>query len=253
MVKMEEEDILLNPPDEKTVINRAISVAVFFLRAQAEAIYSSSKDEEILKIEKNFFDEVEDWMEDENIINILSTREKLLLGKEIGKWEEMEIFLSLSYLEDLGILLWALSFIDKIPPYEEGFKLNDVIDLIPVLKSREEFENRAKLRNYKELMKEREIAELWYFRWKLGRMMKENYKLEEGKSYDEAIKILTEKALSLGAIKEILENDFPIKGRPFSHLEKEDYIYISNIIIERYLTLNWLCGYYKSWDERKEF
>ncbi len=250
---MEEEDIFLNPPDEKKVIDRAISLAVLFLRAQAEAIYSSSKDEEVLKIEKDFFDEVDHWMEDENIKNILSEKEKLLLGKEIGKWEEVEIFLSLSYLEDLGILLWALSFIDKMPPYEEGFKLNDVINLIPVLKSRKEFEKRAKLRNYKELMKEREIAELWYFRWKLGRMIKENYNLEEGKSYEEAIKILAEKALSLGVIKEILENDFPIKGKPFFQLKGEDYVYISNIIIERYLTLNWLCGYYKSWDERKEF
>ncbi|MCX7720740.1 MAG: DUF4272 domain-containing protein [Dictyoglomus thermophilum] len=248
-----EEDILLNPPDEKTVLNRAISIAVLFLRAQAEAIYSSSKDEEILKIEKNFFDEVNEWIEDEGIKSILSEREKLLFGKELGKWEELEVFLSLSYLEDLGILLWALSFIDKLPPYEEGFKLVDVIGLIPVLKSIKEFEKMAKLRNYKELMREREIAELWYFRWKLGRMMKENYKLEDGKSYEEAIKILAKKALDLGAIKEILENDFSVKGKPFSLLEGEDYVYISNIIIERYLTLNWLCGYYKSWDERKEF
>ena len=248
-----EEDILLNPPDEKTVVNRAISIAVLFLRAQAEAIYSSSKDEEILKIEKNFFDEVNEWIEDEGLKSILSEREKLLFGKELGKWEEIEVFLSLSYLEDLGILLWALSFIDKIPSYEEGFKLVDVIDLIPVLKNIKEFEKMAKLRNYKELMREREIAELWYFRWKLGRMMKENYKLEDGKSYEEAIKILAKKAFDLGAIKEILENDFSVKGKPFSLLEGEEYVYISNIIIERYLTLNWLCGYYKSWDERKEF
>lgn len=249
---MEEEKILLNPPDEKSVINRTLCIAVLFLRAQAEALYSSSPNSEILKIEKSFFDEVNDWIEDENIKEYFTSKEKLLLEKEIGQWTEEETFLSLSYLEALGVLLWALSLIDKIPSYELGFKLNDLIDLLPVLKSKDEFVGKAKLRNYKELKKERDIAELWYFRWKLGRMEKDNYKLEEGRSYKEAIKILAEKALSLGAISQIIEEDFSIKGKPFSSLDKEEYIFISNIILERYLTLNWLCGYYESWDARKE-
>lgn len=248
-----EEEILLNPPEEKEVINRAICVAVLFLRAQAEAIYSSTPDLEVLKIEKNFFEEVEQWMEDENIRDYFTQKEKALLNKELGKWEEDDIFLSLSYLEDLGVLLWALSLIDVIPPYDSGFKLNDLINLIPVLKSKDEFKGKAKLRSYKDLMRAREIAELWYFRWKLGRMKKNAYKLEEGRSYEEAIEILAQKALKIGAISQIVEGDFPIKGKPFSSLDKEDYIFVSNIILERYLTLNWLCGYYKSWDERKEF
>lgn len=247
-----EEDILLNPPEEKEVINRTLCIAVLFLRAQAEAIYSSTPDSEILKIEKNFFEEVEQWMEDENIREHFTHKEKLLLDKDIGKWEEDDIFLSLSYLEDLGVLLWALSLINEIPPYEIGFRLNDLINLIPVLKSRDEFKSKAKLRPYKDLMKEREIAEVWYFRWKLGRMKNNSYKLGEGRSYEEAIEILAQKALKIGAITQVIDGDFPIKGKPFSSLDKEDYIFISNIILERYLTLNWLCGYYKSWDERKE-
>jgi hypothetical protein len=248
-----EEEVYLNPPTEKEVINRALCLSVLFLRSQAEAIYLSSPDKEIFNIESNFFQEVEKWIEEENLKNSFTEQEKILLEKELGKWDEKETLLSFTYLESLGVLFWALSLIDKLPPYDVGFKLNDVINGIPVLKSKEEFLGKVKLRPFKELIKERDIAEMWYFRWKLGRMEKENYKLEEGKSYKDALKLLVEKALSSGAISYTIEDDFPVQGKPFSRVSGEDYLFLSGIILERFLTLNWLCGSYKSWDERKEY
>ncbi|HOP95253.1 MAG TPA: DUF4272 domain-containing protein [Dictyoglomaceae bacterium] len=247
-----EEEILLNPPDEKTVIYRTLCLAVLLTRAQAEAIYLSSPDKEILHIENGFFSEVKDLVEEENLLPYFTEKEKNLLNKEMGTWDEEEALLSFSYLESLGVLLWSLSFIESLPPYERGFRLNDVLEFTNTIRSIDEFKGRAKLRPYKEITKEREKAELWYFRWKLKKMEEEEYKLGKEQSYKEAIRIIAEKAYKEGAILEIIENDFPVNGEPFPKINKEDYIFLTGVIIERYLTLNWLCGYYRSWEDRKE-
>jgi hypothetical protein len=64
--------------------------------------------------------------------------------------------------ESIGVLLWALSIVDDLPPYDRQFE--NVAGRIPLLEAVDVFLRDAQLRTRTEIEHARDLAELWHWR-----------------------------------------------------------------------------------------
>lgn len=160
-------------------------------------------------------------------------------------------------MEAAIILMWSLNLIDKFPDINEQTN-PELLKLVETRKIKL-FSNKLTLRPNREILKMRDIIETWHWRVNTRRLIENDFDFQPHAtmrdagivSLDDVVQMTAKSAYSNGEIKEIIDNDFVFKGKPFRDLNKEDFDEATSIIIERYYALNWLCGLAprNNWDE----
>lgn len=193
--------------------------------------------------------DVEGWLEDEGLASNVSAQERAFLARppdEIGD----DVLVQISWrTESGGVLLWALSYLDELPPYDRQIEGGG--EYVPRGAPTASFIADAELRDESTIDRARDLAELWHWRARTTQLQQRGDAIElpGGLTLDDiAVKAATH-AHECGDIPAPIDGDFPAFGKAYRELTEEEHSEASSIAMERQYALNWLCGYSSDWDE----
>lgn len=146
-------------------------------------------------------------------------------------------------MESAECLLWALGYVDRLPPYDTQ---SDVEHLkrLPVERMDALVRN-ATLRHADLIVKARDVAELWNWRSRTRQLQESGrpVQLPNNMSLVDVVRMTAEKAAADGLFEAAVEGDFPAHGRSYAQLTADQWSAVNSIAMERHKALNWLCGY----------
>jgi hypothetical protein len=188
------------------------------------------------------------WLGAEGLAKRLSAHERALVAGPVEGWSQRDIADARWRAESIGILLWALSSIDALPPYDCEF--DQPVDGVPVFGPSEGFRAAARLRDAETLGRERVIAELWHWRsWTRQLVEYPDHEVEQAGSDLAGIACQTAAmAHTKGFIPAPIGGDFPAFGKSYRVLDGDEYAQVTAIAAERHRALNWLCCRSDDWD-----
>lgn len=256
--------VLGKMPTQDEATKRAICLAVFLKRFQYEMVtqITSNSLKDAKPSDKEKFEKLQQELGGNNKQGMLkiqeiitkegleayqSPKEKALINKPIGTWEKQDTISASWRKESLGVLLWSLSVIDEIPPYDQefdDFKMVDIVLTNPTIK----FYSTVKLRPKVEIQKARDIAEHWHWRSRTTQIIKQGTTPPKGYTFDQIIELSATGGFKDGMNPKPINNDFPLFGKAYKNLTDSEYSVATSIAVERHFGLNWLIGYSKDWD-----
>jgi hypothetical protein len=183
-------------------------------------------------------------MEEQALWQALSSRERSLMEKPLGTWEEQEAADGEWRKDSAVVLLWALGQGGELLPYDK--EADDLA--LPPFDDARKFINGAKLRSSEEIEKGRQAAELWLRRARTTQLQMEHVDPPKGMTFETIIGITAEGAEHSGYFKAV-GKDFPAHGKPYSQLSEDEWETMRSIATERLYAFNWLCGYSADWDK----
>ena len=222
---------MTRPPTEQEVALRALCLTA----VAAAGAYAT-----VLLVEPESADEVfeatadlTDWLHEDGLSVGLSSRERALLQHPLEEWSEEQRLGAASRGESLGVLLWTLSIVEELPPWDEPF---DAVELAPLGDSLEELLERSQLRGRDEIERARDLAELWQWRATAA-----------GRDLD-VLGGTARAAFDAGDIGEPIDGDFPVFDKAYRDLDADETALAASIAAERRHALAWLCGQVADWD-----
>src|SRR5262245_49844517 len=148
-------------------------------------------------------------------------------------------------------LLWALGYVDDLPPYDaqsdvEHLKHLPSDDIVASIRT-------ARLREAGLISKARDVAELWHWRSRTRQLQESGRAVElpNDLALVDVIRMAAENAAADGLFEGAIEGDFPARGRSYAQLTADEWSEVNSIAMERHKALNWLCGYAPSnkWED----
>jgi hypothetical protein len=231
-------------PGQDAVAGRLLCISVVtMLGAIAAAVAEGTADEEQAA---EYVTESHRWLIREKLVEDLSGGERALIAKELAEWTPQEQTNAGWRNESLGVLLWALSALDEIPPYDAGFERLPA--LVPLLAPTADFRARASLRPPEVIGRARDIAELWHWRARTRQLQERGELQGDGHDLDAITRQAAALAQADGSIPQPIDEDFPAYGKPYRELDSAEYASVTSSAVERHYALNWLCGYASDWD-----
>jgi hypothetical protein len=144
--------------------------------------------------------------------------------------------------ESLGTLLWALTLVDDVPPYDETFDHDALVGVAL---------DDAHLREVEELEDELASARLWHWRARTA-SLQENGAValpERWESFDQLVAATAMRGFEQGLLPAPMRGDFRAYGKVYRHLSPEQHAEALSIALERHHALAWACGLGESWDD----
>lgn len=236
------------PPTQDEVVYRALCLQALQLRAIFEYVYRASPkphDEMLAGLRPRVI-ALNAWVSVEGIDLHQSAREKALLAKCLGAWQEQEVFDAAWRSEALGVLLWALGQYPSISSYDQRFE--DTDEHIRWLEPAAEVLARMHLRPAEEIARARDVAELWHWRARTTQFQREQWRLARRYNLPAIIRDAARRAHANGDLPPPVQDDFPAFGKPYAKLRHTERLLAMSIAAERHFALNWLCGYSQDWD-----
>lgn len=178
---------------------------------------------------------------------LLSNDEWRLFSAKLSSWSMQDLLKMNWRRESLGVLAWALRRFESLAPYDQEFELPEasMVDfLAPAIEKRT-----AELRSVAEIDLARDNAEMWHWRSRTARLIKQGHQLPPGQSFEQIVGMVANGSKERGWMDSTIDNDFPAFGKPYRDLTDEEYNYVTSISMERHYALNWLCGYARDWDK----
>jgi len=194
-------------------------------------------------------DDLNRWLSDVGIEPYLSDRERALMKKGIGTWNERELINASWRLESLNALLWALGLVDEMQPVDTSAEEKAALKAAGLLKPIADFRERAALRGGDEINKMRDVAELWHWRSRTRTLMVEKRLEFSDEDMNGIIKMSAEQAHRDGVVPEPIDGDFPAFGKAYRDLDDDQFAHVTSVSMERQYALNWVCGYSDDWDD----
>jgi hypothetical protein len=241
------DELELTPPGESEVAGRALCLAAH--AALGSAAHDLSTGAAAPQDVDSFAKELREWLGSEGAGRHQSTRERDAFRRPLGAWSDRDLIDAGWRTESLGVMLWALSVYDDLPPYDAQFE--DVPDHVPLLGPAARFLEETSLRPADEIARARDLAELWHWRSRTTQLQADDdFKSSHPElELDEIVRETARAAREAGDIPEPIDQDFPAFGKPYRDLSTEEYEEATSIAMERHFALNWLCGYSRDWDE----
>jgi hypothetical protein len=177
------------------------------------------------------------------LTELYSSVERGLIDRHPSTWTPQEVVNATWRQESIGVLLWALSEYEELPPYDSEFA--NVAEVVPVLAPTEQFVTQAVLRPDDEIERARDVAELWHWRSRTTQLQNapDAYaSVREEHDLDAIVRAAATHAYEQGDIAEPIGDDFPAFGKAYRDLTDDEYARATSIAMERHLALNWLCG-----------
>lgn len=191
---------------------------------------------------------ISSWLRSEGLWDSASQVEKALMGKPLGSWTRQEVADSQWREESVDVLLWALQPDALMAAYDVPFLTIGKMKSLGSPPQAEAFVRSAKLRPEAEILKARDIAELWLWRSRTTQLQKEHYSPPKGEPGLEQIVSMTVAKAQKDGLFTPIHDDFPALGKPYSKLTDSKWQTLHSIATERLYALNWLCGYAENWD-----
>jgi hypothetical protein len=141
-------------------------------------------------------------------------------------------------------LLWSLGGVGELPPYDRQADPRAMNHLLE--ESAEVLAKSATLRLSGELMRQRELAELWHWRARTRQLQESGQKLPPlpgSMKLADVIEKTADRAAKDGVFPAPLGNDFPAFGKPYRELTPAQFSRATSIARERQRAFNWVCGY----------
>jgi hypothetical protein len=231
-------------PVQDEVVDRVLCIAVTtMLGAVVANLRGGALDDERAA---RYAAESHRWLRRENLADSLSGAERALVAKSPADWSEKESIDADWRNESLGALLWAISAVGDMPPYDERFQ--DLPSRVPLLAPTAGFRRAASLRPPDELERAREIAELWHRRSRTTQPRSEGGPQAAGSELDAIACQSAALAHAAGSIPEPIDGDFPAYGKAYRDLAAGECSEAGSIARERHYALNWLSGSSSDWD-----
>jgi hypothetical protein len=252
-------------PQQEEIFRRTLCLAVLLKRSEIEKTYQDvrkvtdeAKNVDKKELEKSnltfktFVQErisdINQWILVEQLDSHFSSKEKTILSKKLGSWSKQDLIDSSWRKESLGILLWSLSMIPKIPDYDTEFDENVLMKTVFDTSTAELYKT-VKLRPKEEINAARDIAEHWHWRSRTTQIIEEGRVTPpEGLTFDRIIEISADGGYKDGLNPKPIGRDFPVLNKAYKDLTAEEYSILTSIAMERHFSLNWLSGYSKDWD-----
>jgi hypothetical protein len=188
------------------------------------------------------------WIRDERLESYLSRAERQLLSKPFPSWSARNQTVAGWRSESLGVILWALRFIDTVPAFDTRFDLSTVMNTVDVFTPTIDFIWQAGLRPADEIQRMRDTADLWNWRARAAELQRMGIKPPEGMSFAEIIRITAEQGYQEALLPAPIDGDFPAFGNPYSSMTPEQAVNTSFIAQHRCSALNWLCELSSEWE-----
>jgi hypothetical protein len=231
-------------PVQDEVVDRVLCIAVTtMLGAVVANLRGGALDDEGAA---RYAAESHRWLRRENLADSLSGAERALVAKSPAEWSEKESIDADWRNETLGVLLWAISAVGDLPPYDERFQ--DLPSRVPLLAPTAGFRRAASLRPPDELTRARDIAELWHRRSRTTQLHGGDDPHAAGIDLDAIARQSATLARAEGSIPEPIDGDFPAYGKAYRDLDADERSDAAAIAGERHYALNWLSGYSADWD-----
>jgi hypothetical protein len=168
--------------------------------------------------------------------------QQLLLSNRISKRQRINA----SWLgESTTCLLWALRMIPELPSYDQ--EIDPTLAIRIRSASIPQLIRQARLRPRREILKQRQIAELWNWRAWTRRLQEQGQRgFEAGSDVIPTIEQIIERTARryarFGRLPNAIAGDFPALGKPYRDLSSDEFAILSSIARERHRALNWVCG-----------
>ena len=160
-------------------------------------------------------------------------------------------------LEAVQILLWALRLVRELPAPDTQPDLH--LSEFDMLTDHTSFLSSSVLRPRTEIDHVRDVAELWHWRSRTEKLIREGRPFPSGeamtrrglRSYLDIVQRAASAAQERGDVEVVIGGDFGAKGKSYAELSAEEWSEIRSISMERHHALNWLCGYSpdNDWDQ----
>lgn len=231
-------------PDQEAVVERALCVsAIAMLGAIAAGVEDGSMDEATAA---KYLTESHRWLIREKLAGALSKYERTLLAKTLAEWTQAERVNAGRRNEAMGVLLWAISAIEELPPYDAQFER--LPSVVPMLAPTSGFRGGARLRSAEVIAGARGVAELWHWRVRTRQLQERDGQQTDGVDLDAIARQAATLAHAEGSIPPPIDGDFPAYGKAFRALDDDEYSDLTSSAVERHYALNWLAGYASDWD-----
>lgn len=242
--------------DARLVAYRALCVGALLKRGIIEAAvqrldqYASIEkiQQRVLARQRETYQTLLHWIQTEHLETYLSRTERLLIEKPLASWSKRSLMYAIRRAESLGVMLWALRFIEVIPPYDTLFDITSVMQPLDIFNPTIDFIWQAGLRPVDELRAVRDIAELWNWRSRASELQQMGVQPPAGTTFSEIIRYTAETAYARQQLPLPIEGDFPVFGKAYARLTSVEYTMVSAIAAERYLALNWMCELSSEWE-----
>lgn len=239
-------------PTAREVLRRTLCLAAFVLRGEIEQAHMVLDRAEELRDVRELAESLNQWLLEEGLVEDQTAEEAAAFSHKPGTWPSELVIEAAWWTESLGTLLWALSLVEEMPPFDLPFDQAEVLRSAAVLRPIQEPEARAVLRPAGELDYLRELAELWLWRARLTRLSEEEDPPPERRvPADEVIREVAKAALELGNLPYLVEGDFEARGKAYRDLSAEEYLEVGSLAMERHIALTWLTGEASSWQEAR--
>jgi hypothetical protein len=230
---------------QEVVVNRVLCLAPIWILGSVAADVrggNSGEGQELV------LPAVRTWLGDEGLERRLSANERARVAGPVEAWSQRDITEARWRSEAIGTLLWALSSIDALPPYDCEFE--QPVDGVPVFAPSAGFRAAARLRDAEALGRARNVAELWHWRSRTRQLAEcPDQEVEQSGVDLDAIACQTATlAHGKGYIPAPIEGDFPAFGKAYRALDGDEYAHVTSIAVERHRALNWLCRHCDDWD-----
>lgn len=192
-------------------------------------------------------EELKVWAEKENLFQHMTKAEKKRFRKDLGQWNNADVTTG-SFADIIHqILVWGCGMDEEIPSPERPYRKSGPADEIPLLLDAATWMNCVGLRSYAELVRERDLALVYYLRLAAVEAFRK-YKLSEGEQQRFIAKIMDVSRERQTQI-EIANGDFLFKGKPITQITKQECDMARYTLICRLAALTWLSGDRPDWDE----
>lgn len=187
-----------------------------------------------------------EWTDREGVRPHFSKREQAIMEMPLGAWEE-RLVAELSWrIEGVAALLWTVSAVEAVAPYDTMSDLEAVVPTLGVFENPAPFLARVRARDGGALAAQRDLAEVWHWRARTAELQRRSGLLPAPQNLQAAL----ERARTAGAFETIpTSGDLPAFGKPYRDLSAEELSTCAAISRERHHALNWACGRSSDWDD----
>lgn len=232
------------------VARRALALGVLVKRAEIEQQFQTTRHWSIFEPVRDHatqkyhmqHTQLFTWAQTEGLFpRYFSRLEQQGLESPLGQWSEMWRMTTAWRVESIGVLLWALGWLDEIPAYDNPFDQSTTLVPLDLLTPTVDFIWMATLRETHVIRSQRDRAELWNWRSRATELETMGIRPSGGVTFQSIIRYTAEKAYVAGHIPDLVDGDFPVFGRAYADLDDDQYSLLSSLAYERYRTLNWIC------------
>jgi hypothetical protein len=182
---------------------------------------------------------MQNWFKEQGLINTFSAKERALVLMDGGTWQQNDVLQSHWRTESMATLLWALGKLQEMPPF--GIRIVPKIYKtgLPQGASDEDWGKDVQPRNREQVVRMRELANLWHWRSRTRLMQLQGMSPPQGETYGQTVARAVDYARQQGLIMEP-GGDLTVKGITFTKLDQQAFGEAFSSSLERHYALNWL-------------